>query len=155
MNVLEQFLVTMAAEAKAATHPWPEYAACEAALESAWGTSKLYLQAGNIFGMKQHHPPIFDTIELPTKEYVNGQWQTVIASWVKYPTAADCFADRLDTLRRLSLQDGYERYAAALAATTGEDFIIQVSAKWSTDPDRAKKVLETYAKHAAIFTEAS
>jgi len=47
-----QFLTMAAAAAQAAAHPFPAIAACEAALESAWGTSRLASEARNLFGLK-------------------------------------------------------------------------------------------------------
>src|ERR1700761_5944697 len=74
-----EFLAKAVAAAKAAGHVWPEYAACEAALESAWGGSELAVQANNLFGQKQAHLPLAgtETLTLPTREYLHGAWVTV------------------------------------------------------------------------------
>jgi flagellum-specific peptidoglycan hydrolase FlgJ len=153
MNDLQRnFLERATAEATRADHPFPRMAACEAALESAWGNSKLALDANNLFGMKQHCHPIYGTMTLPTREFVGKDkdtkdglcdgWITVSANWVEYPDWRACFADRLATLQRLS--NAYSHYAAALRATDAETYITEVSKSWSTDPDRAKKVLSFY-----------
>jgi flagellum-specific peptidoglycan hydrolase FlgJ len=139
--------------AKASGHIWPAYAACEGALESAWFSSGLYKEDNNVFGTKQHQHPIFGTHNIPTKEFLHNEWVTVEAAWVHYPTLSDALADRMQTLRNLARN--YPHYAAALVATTGEDFVTQVSRTWSTDPDRAKKVLEIFDAHVrgeAAFT---
>lgn len=131
--------------AKASGHIWPAYAACEGALESAWFTSELYKQGNNVFGTKQHAHPIYSTHNIPTKEVLDHQWVVVNAGWIYYPTLADSFADRMQTLRNLAPH--YPHYAAALAATTGEDFVTEVSKTWSTDPQRGDKVLSIYNAH--------
>jgi len=122
---------------------WPGYVAAEAALESRYGQSGLALQANNLFGMKAHHStPPDQTLALPTKEFVNGQWIATTASWMKYPDWEACLRDRQATLVRLGYE--YPAYQAALAASDGETFIREVSQTWSTDPHRADKVLEIY-----------
>jgi hypothetical protein len=51
------------------------------------------------------------------------------------------------------LQDTYPEYKAALHAANADDYVRAVSKRWSTDPDRAEKVLEIYYAHKALFTE--
>jgi flagellum-specific peptidoglycan hydrolase FlgJ len=151
---LDDFLRQAAKAAQAAGHLFPEYAACEAALESAWGQSKLALQANNLFGQKQSQPPLagVGTLLLPTREFLQGNWVTVNAAWVKYPDWSACFNARMQLLRVASGK--YPHYAAALVAATGEDFVREVSQTWSTDPARADKVLSIYGKHRSSFTGA-
>ena len=149
MTMQDDFLQKARDAARASGHIWPDYAACEAALESAWGGSKLAAEGNNLFGTKQHSTPIFQTLNLPTKEFENGQWIVVNAAWVQYPDWATAFKDRMDTLNRL--QAKFPDYAAALAAATGEDFVTHVSHTWSTDPQRAAKVLTIHTQHAAVF----
>lgn len=136
------FVCSASSAAAAGGCVWPDFIACEAALESGFGKSTLAREDNNLFGMKQHKHPIFGTVALPTEEFLGGHMVRVSADWVKYPTQADCFADRMATLRRLA--PGYAHYAAALAATDGITFIREVSQTWSTDPLRAQKVLNIY-----------
>jgi flagellum-specific peptidoglycan hydrolase FlgJ len=140
-----QFLDQATAEALAASHPFPRMAACEAALESGYGLSELARDANNLFGMKQHATPVYDTLALPTKEFLNGEWISTTASWVKYPDLQSCFADRLATLQRLAPE--YPHYAAALAAGDATEYIAEVSQTWSTDPQRAQKCLAIYLEY--------
>ncbi|HZU08351.1 MAG TPA: glucosaminidase domain-containing protein, partial [Pseudacidobacterium sp.] len=58
MTMQETFLQKAYQAAAAAGHIFPEYAACEAALESGWGLSHLATEANNLFGQKQAHPPL-------------------------------------------------------------------------------------------------
>jgi len=131
--------------AKKADHIFPEMAACEAALESGYGRSVLAAQDNNLFGMKAHaHPdhPEWGTVTLPTNEFYGGKWIAVEANWIVYPEWADCFADRMATLKRL--EPFYPHYARALAAGQPELYVMEVSSTWSTDPKRAQKVLAIY-----------
>jgi flagellum-specific peptidoglycan hydrolase FlgJ len=145
-----QFLERATSEAVKANHPFPRMAACEAALESFWGNSALARTANNLFGMKQHEHPICGTIALPTKEFLDGQWKACTAEWVSYPDWRACFCDRLATLERLSTKTDatgklrFPHYAAALKATDPQTYVTEVSRTWSTDPDRAHKVISIY-----------
>ena len=150
----DQFLIKAAHAAQAAGHPFPDYAACEAALESGWGMSHLATEANNLFGQKQAHPPLAgtDTISLPTREFLHGAWVSVQANWVKFEDWAACFRGRRALLE--SLSTAYPNYKAALTATTGEEFVTAVSKTWSTDPGRAGKVLAVYDCHRASLESA-
>ena len=157
------FLDRATAEAVKANHPFAQMAACEAALESGhvdpvskvmvYGGSELAREANNLFGMKQHSHPIYGTMNLPTREWQNGpdghatdgRWIPVTASWVEYPDWAACFADRLATLQRLS--NAYPHYAAALRAPDARTYVTEISKTWSTDPNRASKVLGIYEEY--------
>jgi len=142
-----QFVASSSASARMVAHPYPDMAACEAALESAYGKSELAIRYHNLFGMKQHSHAVYGTVSLPTREFQSGQWIEVDSSWVNYPTVEDCFADRLATLTRLA--SVYPNYKLALQATTPEDYIIHVSATWSTDPARWQKVMTIYNEYTA------
>ncbi len=148
MSIQSVFLERAYLAAQAAHHIFPQYAACEAALESGWGCSQLAVQANNLFGQKQSHPPLpgTETITMPTREYLHGNWMTVPANWTKFPGWADCFAARMALLQRLS--QAFPHYLAAIEAADGERYVTAVSQSWSTDPGRAGKVLAIYDAHA-------
>ncbi|HVT96279.1 MAG TPA: glucosaminidase domain-containing protein [Acidobacteriaceae bacterium] len=145
--VHEQFLMKAAEAARSAGHLFPEFAACEAALESGWGLSHLAVDANNLFGQKQAHPALAgtETVSLPTREYLHGAWVVVQANWVKFADWTACFRERMALLHSLSA--AYPNYKAALASTSGEQFLTEVSKTWSTDPGRAGKVLAIYDVH--------
>jgi len=140
-----EFLQKAYQSAKQSGHIYPGAASAEAALESAWGTSGLCIKANNLFGLKKPQHWTGPTISLPTREFINQQWITVMAVWPAFRSWIECMEVRMDTLKRVP------RYAEALAATTPEDFIIDVSSKWATDPDRAKNVLSIYRKHINLL----
>jgi flagellum-specific peptidoglycan hydrolase FlgJ len=151
MTPQDSFLRQASAAARAAGHIFPDYAACEAALESTWGRSRLACEANNLFGQKQSAEAQtgIATIALPTHEFLHGHWVTVTANWTRFADQAACFSARMKLLRRL--EHSYPAYARALAATTGEAFIEEVSRAWSTDPQRAAKVLAIHRQHSASF----
>ena len=153
MTPQEQFLTQAFAAAKASGHIFPDYAACETALESAWGQSQLCQQANNLFGEKQTHPPVYDTLALPTREFLHGTWVSVTAQWIKFPDWASAFQLRMQTLQRL--QNSIPSYKLALTATDGVHFVQYVSQAWSTDPDRAGKVLTIHDHHQDVFAAGS
>lgn len=136
------WLLDTANQALEAKHIHPCMAACEAALESAFGTSALARLGLNLFGMKQHAHPVYGTLNLPTREFDNGEFVPKFQAWVQYDNVAECFADRMETLMRL--RDVYPHYQAALTASDPQAYIREVSATWSTDPQRADKVLAIY-----------
>lgn len=135
------FLQKAAAEGRKAGHIFPEMAACEAALESAYGRSGL-ASDNNLFGMKVHRHMIYGTHVLPTHEFENGEWITINSSWIVYPSWAACFADRIATLTRLAPY--FVHYRNALAAKDASTYIVEVSQTWSTDPARGAKVQAIY-----------
>ncbi len=143
------FLKNVGIAAKASGHIWPAMAACEAAVETAWGTSQSFKQGRNLFGTKQHQHPVFGTVNLPTVEVVGGQPVHTLAAFIEYPTVAACFADRMATLLRLA--PDYPNYAAALSADSAEAFVTAVSKSWSTAPDRAANCISILHAHGAIL----
>lgn len=141
------FLSKALAAAKAAGHIFPEYAACEAALESAWGESDLARDCNNLFGQKHGSSTLTYPIkQYPTQEFINGKYVTVEASWPIFPDWETSFRERMTVLKLLPFY-----YTKALAATTGEEFIGRVSEHWATDPQRAAKVLEIVREHSATL----
>lgn len=151
MTADDQFLVKAAEAARAGHHIFPQMAACEAALESGWGRSQLAVEANNLFGQKQDwwHPEGTGTLSLPTEEFLGGKWVEVTAEWVRFANWAECFAGRMHLLELLSVE--YPSYAEALHAETPEEFVELVSRRWSTDPQRAAKVIEIYNAHRGAF----
>ena len=147
----DSFLRQASAAARAAGHIFPDYAACEAALESAWGQSRLAREANNLFGQKQSAAPLpgAGTLALPTQEFLRGRWVTVSANWVRFASQEACFRARMALLQRL--EHSYPAYGRALAAATGEQFVEEVSRAWSTDPERARKVLAIHRQHSVSF----
>jgi flagellum-specific peptidoglycan hydrolase FlgJ len=159
----KQFLLTAYKAAQDACHPFPDYAACEAALESAYGTSGLTLQTNDLFGQKYPtwHPVPYSRIKMMTHEWdkAEGKMITVPAYWPVFPDYKTAFVERMVLLKRLAKQE--PGYAAGLRIaenpdakpSDGAQFVIEVSKNWSTDPDRAKKVIAIHDAWTALFIQ--
>ena len=104
----DNFLRQASAAARAAGHIFPDYAACEAALESTWGQSRLAREANNLFGQKLSLddaagigtpgatagiPGVSAGIlDMPTQEFLHGRWLTVTAPGPVSQTRRPAFA---------------------------------------------------------------
>lgn len=143
----DEFLTKAKCAASDAGHPWPEYAACEAALESNWGKSGLAIRGNNLFGQKHGFTTSeWPSLDMPTWEVIKGVRIATTAKFAKFPDWATCFKERHELLQRKSA------YAPALKAETGVDFVRLVSKVWATDPDRADKVLRIHGSHFPSIT---
>lgn len=69
----------------------PSTAAAQAILESGWGRSGLTVLANNLFGIKGDYNGAF--VNMPTQEYINGQWITINANFRKYPSLNESIED--------------------------------------------------------------
>jgi flagellum-specific peptidoglycan hydrolase FlgJ len=113
----------------------------QAALESAWGQSRLSREAFNYFGIKAHGNHA--VIEMPTTEVRNGVVEKTTARFARYGSMSDCFADR----DRLICSSAI--YCSAHAsASSPEQFIRALGKHWATDPHYAEKVLAIYRANA-------
>ena len=142
-------LAKVFAAAMSAAVLFPQAQASEAMAESGWMTKALAVTDNNLFGTKQHTHPIYGTVNLPTREFLNDRWVVENDNFIVYPTLADCFADRMHTLEQLA--PNYPHYAAALAASTPEEFLTQVSLTWSTDPDRGATCIAIMHAHEDVL----
>lgn len=142
-----QFILKASRGAEQAWHIFPLMAACEAAIETGYGTSRLSIEGFNLFGSKSPVKPIYPSISFPTKEFLHGQWVTIQAEFVKYPSFTESFEDRMLTLHRLA--SAYPHYAYALVAKDPFTYVTAVSQSWSTDPNRAKTAISIYHTYQA------
>lgn len=118
--------------ADAARHCWPGYAACEAAIDSDFGTSELAENANNFFKLRA---PV--KLQLPDRIYpMRGVLRQL--DFLKFQSMAECFEYRMLFLRRFPV------FAPALRARTGREYIQAVSLLWSGDRARAQQVLDLY-----------
>ena len=120
---------------------YASFAIAEAAIESAWGASKLAIQGHNLFGVKADKAWTGDTIGFRTREYANNQWVFVNALWRKYPSWLGSFADHAAFLH-------HKRYAKAFLSSNVDDFTIAVAnAGYATDPLYANKIIILINQH--------
>jgi flagellum-specific peptidoglycan hydrolase FlgJ len=140
----QEFLLTAAEAAKAASalSGLPAgITVAQAALESAWGQSRLSREACNYFGIKAHGKHA--VIEMTTTEVRNGVQEKVVAKFARYESMADCFADR-DRL----ISSGAVYCSAHANASDPEHFVRELGKHWATDPNYAEKVLVIYRANA-------
>jgi flagellum-specific peptidoglycan hydrolase FlgJ len=137
---------TAAAQKSSAVSGFPaSVAVAQAALESAWGASRLSQKANNFFGIKAHAG--CDSIAMPTTECsLDAAGQTVTkritARFARYGSIDECFADRDRIIRELAC------YAEArLHAGEPIAFIHSLAKHWATDPAYAEKLEQIYLQN--------
>lgn len=72
----------------------------QAIIESNWGNSGLAVKGNNLFGIKGTYEG--QSVTMPTKEFVNGQYITVNAAFRKYPSWGESIADHSAMFNRMS-----------------------------------------------------
>ena len=109
----------------------------QAALESAWGNSKLSREAHNYFGIKAHGKHAW--VEMPTTECSDGRTVSTKAKFARYASMEQCFEcrDRLITSGALYAE-------ARSSAGDPEKFARALAKRWATDPQYAEKLLAVY-----------
>jgi len=106
----------------------------QAALESAWGQSRLSREANNYFGIKAYGK--HDRVAMPTHEVENGTVKAVTAEFTKFHSMEECFAARDRLIATSSL------FAEARACPANAVAFARAIAKhWATDPAYAEKLL--------------
>lgn len=116
----------------------PSIVIAQAVLESDWGTSGLYLNANNPFGIKGDYNG--ESIRYKTAEYVKGKRVYEVANFRKYPDLQAAIDDHnyLISKRFIKRTDLYSFRKQAN--------LIQKNA-YATDPDYAKKVIGVIVKN--------
>lgn len=119
----------------------------QAALESAWGSSKLAQSGCNLFGVKADKSWRGAVTMMPTREFVNKKPVMEMAKWRCYKDWDECLTDHALFFRQ------NKRYAKCFAETTGEGWARAVAAAgYATDPDYAAKLIATmHARNLARF----
>lgn len=133
---------------------WPAAAAAHAANESAWGASRLAVDAKNLFGIKAtgQHTPHWDGsyVTMQTWEVIGGQNVMIDAKFRRYESWAGSFADYGDVIRRV--------YPRAASATSDVAFLggifLGPGLRWATDPDAFSKACRILAQESGILTPA-
>nr|WP_239517563.1 glycoside hydrolase family 73 protein [Weissella uvarum] len=117
----------------------------QAALESNWGQSELAAKYNNLYGVKGSANT--RNIKLPTQEYVNGQWQTVNASFRWYDSWEQSMWAHA-TLLEHGTSDNSQRYAKVIRSHNYRDAAQGlVDGGYATDPDYASKLIEIIEKY--------
>lgn len=118
----------------------PSVTVAQAILESGWGKSSLSTQAHNLFGIKGTYNG--NSINYPTKEYVNGRYITVYAQFRAYANNSESVADHGNFLYSNS------RYRNLLGVTNYATVTADLQADgYATDPHYASSlnnIIQTY-----------
>ncbi len=126
----QAFISTVAPGAIAAQHKYGVPAAvtiAQAIEESGWGQSSLAAKDNNLFGIKGTGPAGSD--DLPTQEYLNGQWVSQTAAFRVYHSVAQSIDDH----GKLLAASGY--YTRAMAARRSPNaFAAALTGVYATDP---------------------
>lgn len=136
------------AAAKTAGAKYPELVAAQWALESGWG--KHISGKHNYFGLKG------DGTATSTKEFVNGKWITITASFIDFPDLQTCVSYLVDRWYKDYRNFKGVNNAANLVAAANA----LVKEGYATDPLYAQKLINVIAgkedlSRAAVFTPAS
>ena len=140
----EQFIAILAPAAQACmqiTRIPASIIIAQAALESAWGESRLTVAANNLFGIKADSAWHGSSYRIQTKEYVDGHPVLIEALFRSYPDWASSIADHATFLLG-------PRYAEAFNTRNGIDFGYAIAAAgYATDPQYGQKLAEIIETH--------
>jgi hypothetical protein len=151
-NPLEiPFLQKMLAAAKSVNHPYPGAAAAEAWCET--GGIHFPPNSHNVLGIKAPHGWTGPTVLADgTEQNSDGSYTGPQSDlWAVFPDYASCFAEQINILHQATDGRGNLLYAAALAATTIEAYIIAECKEWSTGLAKGIDTLETYNAHRDVL----
>ncbi len=148
----EQFIATLAPAAQAAmqkTRIPASFIIAQAALESAWGESRLTVAANNLFGIKADSGWHGSSYRIQTREYVDGHPVLVEAWFRSYPD----WQTSIDDHARF-LQD--PRYVQAFNTRNGIEFGYAIAAAgYATDPLYGQKLAEIIETHHLLAYDES
>lgn len=120
----------------------PRVLVAQSALETGWGKHTMTRSDGyvsnSLFGIKANHSWEGDSVNMPTLEYENGQFNKQRASFRAYNTVAESMDDYVDFVTK------NPRYKLALERTSDPEGYTQAlqDAGYATDPDYADKIMQ-------------
>lgn len=124
--------------ASVGTGLFPSVFLAQAILESGDGNSTLAAKYNNFFGVKADKSWGGKVVELPTKEYLNGQWVTVKEPFRVYSDPIDSFRDRVNFLK---VNKRYTTHGVFNALTPEGQANSLQAAGYATDPNYAKLLI--------------
>jgi flagellum-specific peptidoglycan hydrolase FlgJ len=135
-----EFVGKNARSAKAATGVPASVTVAQAIIETGWGKHSIG-GAKNLFGIKGRGPA--GSINVPTKEFVNGKWITINANFAKY----DSFEQSISEHAKFFIRN--KRYARALQVRNDADaFAREIhKAGYATAPDYAIQLIALMKKY--------
>ncbi|KAJ64946.1 N-acetylmuramoyl-L-alanine amidase family 4 [Enterococcus faecalis MN16] len=112
----------------------------QALLESSYGSSGLASAPNyNLFGVKGSYNG--QSVYMPTKEYLDGQWVTVTAAFRSYNSYAESFQDHANVIHSTAFGDTYH-YSGVWKSNTSSyrDATAALAGSYATDPGYAEKL---------------
>lgn len=145
MTAAERTAFLLRMKTAAAAHKWPGCAAAEAAMETGWG-EHIPKNSNNVLGIKAYKgwtgPIVYAN---GTEQSPNGEWTAEqLDGWCVFASPQECFAEQMKILQE-------PRYAAAMAATTPENYIMAECRVWSTGILKAEGVLTIWRCHKDLL----
>lgn len=119
----------------------PEVLIAQSALETGWGKHTMRREDGSVafslFGIKADHRWSGDTVQVPTLEFKNGQFQKEIAHFRAYDSVGEAVQDYANFIQ------GSSRYQDALNHNQDDAHYVKglQKAGYATDPNYANKIL--------------
>lgn len=116
----------------------------QAALESDWGQSELSQKYNNLFGVKGTGT---NSALMTTNEYVNGQWITVKANFVVYPSWNASIEAHTQLLVN-GLEGDPQHYQHVIEASNYQEAANALQDNgYATDPQYAQKLIDIIQKY--------
>ena len=120
----------------------PETILCQSGVESGWGESLLAKNYNNFFGIKASKNYKGKTITLNTREFVNGSYTMVSATFRAYSSFAESAADYINLLKLNS------RYANVFNQKDIYNQLVALQvAGYSTTPTYATYIYNVYTSN--------
>lgn len=113
---------------------FPSVTYAQYVMECGWDGSTLSETYNNAFGIKAGGGWTGDTVDLPTQEYIDGQWVTVTATWRVYDDINQSVRDRTQFLLENSR---YTQGGVFTASTYQEQCRALQNSGYATDPSYA------------------
>lgn len=141
MSAESDFLTAAFTAAKAAGHLFPDWAACEAAHASKFGTTEAAIKGNNLFDFRVPAKRMPGTLTIPMEQAGKLKMRLRFASW------EDCFRHRQGWFEAVTM------FYLVRRAKTGEDYIAEMN-KLASDPENyGVKVKAIHEANEVLFNE--
>ena len=117
---------------------FPSVTYAQYVMECGWDGSTLSETYNNAFGIKADSSWTGATVDLPTQEYINGQWITTTATWRVYDDINQSVRDRTQFLLENSR---YTQGGVFSASTYQEQCQALQNSGYATDPSYASLLI--------------
>ena len=117
---------------------FPSVTYAQYVMECGWSGSTLSETYNNAFGIKADSSWSGNTVDLPTQEYINGQWVSTTAKWRVYSDINDSVRDRTQFLLE---NPRYTQGGVFSASTYQEQCQALQNSGYATDPSYASLLI--------------